>query len=93
MYTIQPPFNQYFGAAFATDIVKGKIKSAEDYALFLSKRTLMFKDVDPKLILKLMLYKPQSYDLSISMDVLGMGFKVAKDPEMYVDYVICNGTL
>jgi len=92
MYTIQPPFNQYFGAAFATDIVKGKIKSAEDYALFLSKRTLMFKNVDHKLILKLMLCKPQSYDLSISMDVLGMGFKVAKDPEMYVDYVICNGT-
>lgn len=91
MNTIQPPFNQYFGQALATDIVKGKIKNVEDFALFLSKRTLMFKGVNHKLILKLMLYRPGYNDQSVSMDTLAMGFKVAKDPEMYVDYIICNG--
>lgn len=82
-------FRGYFTTSLIKDIVKGKITDIDTFALHLSKKSLMFKSLDPKLISKLMnqlnLYMP---DYFVSLEFIGKYLKVVKNPETAIDYFV-----
>jgi len=80
-------FKHYFGVAYANAVVKGKINTPDDYANFFSKKTLMFKGIDPQAILKCLYIKK---DLYINLIDIAHMLQIAKDPLAVADWLTCN---
>ena len=81
-------FNDYFTVTLAKEIAKGKIKSIPDFATHLSKRSLMFKGIDPDVIVKLIYsFRFNLYEYYLGMDVIGNTLKTAKDPRAAIDFL------
>jgi len=81
-------FSDYFTISLAKDIAKGKVTSIADFAKHLSKRSLMFKGIDPEFIVKLIYsFRFNHNDYYISLDILSNMLRIAKDPTAAIDFV------
>lgn len=81
-------FMEYSTVSLAKDIAKGKIKSIPDYAAHLSKRSLMFKGIDPVVLTKLIhLFRMNHNDSYVSLDFLSSAIKVSTDPSEAVEFI------
>jgi hypothetical protein len=81
-------FDDYFTVSLAKDIAKGKVSSIVDFATHLSKRSLLFKGIEPETITKLIYSLRFNYsEYYVSLDLVGTVLKVAKDPIAAIDFI------
>lgn len=84
-------FRRYFTKSLAKDIAKGKIKNVDDYALFLSKRTIFFRGVDSKQLAKLIYHDRMTGNSAMQLNYVADILRVAKNIEETIDYLIDTG--
>lgn len=85
---LSEPFRRYFTKSLAKDIAKGKIHSIDDYAVFLSKKTMFFRGIDPKALSKL-IHHQKMHDLGY-MDIkdLSRVLSVTDNKEAMINYLV-----
>lgn len=82
-------FQDYFTVSLAKAITKNKINSVEDYATHLFKRSIIFKNVDPKSLCKMIYTLKAQTDLyHLSLNYIGKALSVAKDKDDCINYLI-----
>jgi hypothetical protein len=83
-------FKRYFTKSLAKDIAKGKIHSVNDYALFLSKKTMFFKGIDPKLLSKLIYNeRMKSIDYyTVDIKDLSRILQITEDKESMITFIM-----
>lgn len=88
-------FSSYFTVSLIKDVARGKVNSIEDYALHLSKKSLMFKGIDSKILANLIytfkLYKDIYYYQSL--DFISSFLNLSKYPEKAIEYLSSNDSL
>lgn len=86
-------FRHYVTKSLLKAIAKGKIKSIDDYAMHMSKHSLMFKGVQPDAI-KYLIYSYHSYgEIYTGLEVLASILKQAADPKESVDFIFKHPAL
>lgn len=82
-------FQEYFTLSLAKAVAKNKINTIEDYATHLCKRSLIFKNVDPKSLCKMIyVLKAQTDIFHVSLSYVGSALSVAKDKDDCIEYLI-----
>lgn len=84
-------FRRYFTKSLAKDIAKGKIQNVDDYALFLSKRTMFFRGLDPKQLARFMYHEIMHESTGMDISYLSNVFNTCKDLEKTIDCLIEGG--
>lgn len=82
------PFRRYFTKSLAKDIAKGKIHSIDDYAVFLSKKTMFFRGIDPKVLSKLIHHQKMDDLGYIDIKDLSRLLSVTNNKEAMINYIV-----
>ena len=86
-------FRHYITKSLLKAIAKGKIKSIDDYAVHISKRSLMFEGVQPDVI-KYLIYSFHSYgEIYTDLNTLSTILKQASNPKECVDFIFKHPAL